>query len=328
VTLLPGSTQKKGWVYVPTWNLAIISSIPTLYSLFVIVTTFRPSFGILQFPFSIGTKMADKKTKPDLATVRSALTDLIATKKCGPILVRLAWHDSGTWDKDIKTGGPRGCMRLQGEKSEANFGANAGLEVARDLLKEIAESTAVAASGMSNADLWALAACVAVKDMGGPEVTFRQGRKDAESIEECVEEGRHPDADKGCDHLRKVFYRMGLDDRGIVALSGAHTVGSCHADRSGFEGPWTAEPLKFDNSYFVDLLEKKWVDSTSSKGCLQKKDEEAGGKCMMLISDVALLEDEKMKAIVEEYAKDQSKFFDDYAKAFQKLLESGVEGLE
>ena len=29
--------------------------------------------------------------------------------------------------------------------------------------------------------------------------------------------------------------------------------GRCHKERSGFEGPWTANPLIFDNSYF------KWV---------------------------------------------------------------------
>ena len=33
-----------------------------------------------------------------------------------------------------------------------------------------------------------------------------------------------------------------------VALSGAHTVGACHGNRSGFEGPWTDEKLKFDAS--------------------------------------------------------------------------------
>lgn len=26
--------------------------------------------------------------------------------------------------------------------------------------------------------------------------------------------------------------------------------GRCHKERSGFEGPWTANPLIFDNSYF------------------------------------------------------------------------------
>lgn len=34
-----------------------------------------------------------------------------------------------------------------------------------------------------------------------------------------------PDADNAQDHLRNVFYRMGFNDEGIVALSGAHTLG-------------------------------------------------------------------------------------------------------
>lgn len=29
----------------------------------------------------------------------------------------------------------------------------------------------------------------------------------------------------------------------------AHALGRAHADRSGFEGPWTKEPLVFDNRY-------------------------------------------------------------------------------
>ena len=40
--------------------------------------------------------------------------------------------------------------------------------------------------------------------------------------------GLLPDASQGAAHLRDVFYRMGFDDRDIVALSGAHTVGRCH----------------------------------------------------------------------------------------------------
>lgn len=38
--------------------------------------------------------------------------------------------------------------------------------------------------------------------------------------------------------------RMGFNDQEIVALCGAHTLGRCHSDRSGFLGPWTnGEPL-------------------------------------------------------------------------------------
>lgn len=52
-------------------------------------------------------------------------------------------------------------------------------------------------------------------------------------------DGRLPNADMGSDaataqHLRDVFYRMGFDDRDIVALSGAHALGRCHEDASGY----------------------------------------------------------------------------------------------
>lgn len=44
----------------------------------------------------------------------------------------------------------------------------------------------------------------------------------------------------------------------IVALSGAHTLGRCHMVRSGFDGPWTSNPLAFTNEYFTNLVKKKW----------------------------------------------------------------------
>ena len=47
----------------------------------------------------------------------------------GPVLVRLAWHASGTYDKNTKTGGSNGAtMRFEPESSD---GANAGLQHAR-----------------------------------------------------------------------------------------------------------------------------------------------------------------------------------------------------
>ena len=54
-------------------------------------------------------------------------------------------------------------------------------------------------------------------------------------------DGRLPDADKGSkkatiSHLRDIFYRMGFNDKEIVALSGAHALGRCHTDASGYWG--------------------------------------------------------------------------------------------
>jgi cytochrome c peroxidase len=53
----------------------------------------------------------------------------------GPVLVRLAWHASGTYDKETGTGGSNGAtMRFA---PEADHGANAGLVAARDFLEPV-----------------------------------------------------------------------------------------------------------------------------------------------------------------------------------------------
>ena len=42
--------------------------------------------------------------------------------------------------------------------------------------------------------------------------------------------------------MRKVFYRMGLNDRELVALlCGGHVYGRCHPELSGYAGPWVEE---------------------------------------------------------------------------------------
>ena len=118
---------------------------------------------------------------------------------------------------------------------EASWGANAGLGVARDALEPIKEKH----PEISYADLYTLAGVVAVEESGGPTIPYRLGREDFGSGETSPPDGRLPDADKGSkkmttDHVRDVFYRMGFNDREIVALLGAHALGRCHTDRSGY----------------------------------------------------------------------------------------------
>jgi cytochrome c peroxidase len=134
----------------------------------------------------------------------------------GPLLVRLAWHAAGTYDKNTKTGGSNGAtMRFNPESAH---GANAGLSIARDLLEPIKKQF----PKISYSDLWSLAGVVAIQEMGGPTIKWRPGRTDAISAESCTPDGRLPDASKAQDHLRDIFYRMGFNDQEIVALSGAH----------------------------------------------------------------------------------------------------------
>jgi len=53
----------------------------------------------------------------------------------GPVLLRLAWHASGTYDKMTNTGGSNGAtMRFA---PEGDHGANAGLKAARGFLEPV-----------------------------------------------------------------------------------------------------------------------------------------------------------------------------------------------
>jgi len=231
--------------------------------------------------------------------VRGELDKLFDSTPCMPIMVRLAWHDAGTYDKDTKTGGANASIRFDPELSH---GANAGLKIAIDLLEPIKSKF----PDISYADLYQLASVEAIKYAGGPDIPFRLGRSDAPAPKECTPDGRLPDANERMPHLRDVFYRMGLNDKEIIALSGAHTLGRAHSDRSGFEDKaWTVNPVVFDNTYFKELL------ANDNPALLR------------LTSDEALMDEDEMLAVVKSYAESQDTFFADYSAAHEKLSELG-----
>jgi len=227
--------------------------------------------------------------------VAAALKEVInKNPETGPTLIRLAWHSSGTYSVHSRSHGSNGgTIRHQAELSH---GANAGLT---DLVKQLSQIHSRFKDRISFADLITLGGVVAVKEMGGGDVNWRYGRVDA--LESSAPpEGRLPNADLGSprktnDHLKDVFGKMGFDDREIVVLSGAHALGRCHPEASGFEGPWTATPHRLNNAYYVMLLNEHWKESKSSKGKFQYN----SGSLMMLPSDMALLQDDKFRYWVE-----------------------------
>ncbi|CAH2070607.1 unnamed protein product [Thlaspi arvense] len=270
---------------------------------------------------SVTTKCTAATDPEQLKSAREDIKELLNTKFCHPILVRLGWHDAGTYNKNIKEwpqrGGANGSLRYEIELKHA---ANAGLVNALNLIQHIKETY----SGISYADLFQLASATAIEEAGGPKIPMKYGRVDTSGPNECPEEGRLPDAGppSPANHLREVFYRMGLDDKDIVALSGAHTLGRSRPERSGWgkpetkytkEGPgepggqsWTPEWLKFDNSYFKEIKEKR--------------DEEL----LVLPTDAAIFEDPSFKVYAEKYAADQDAFFKDYAESHAKLSNLGA----
>ncbi|THU45598.1 hypothetical protein C4D60_Mb02t19680 [Musa balbisiana] len=175
------------------------------------------------------------------------LRGLIADKNYSPLMLRLAWHSVGTYDVVSKTGGPFGTMRFP---TELAHGANNGLDISVRLLEPIKKQFPILT--------YAVICSCSLYFWMGLHVKFGFGALSLLSHDkpEPPVEGRLPDASKGSDHLRDVFGHMGLSDQDIVALSGGHTLGRCHKERSGFEGAWTSNPLIFDNSYFKVSLHR------------------------------------------------------------------------
>jgi len=200
---------------------------------------------------------------------------------------------------------------------EGDHGANAGLKAARDFLQPVKEQF----SWITYSDLWTLASVCSIQEMQGPVVPWRPGRSDRD-VAYCTPDGRLPDGSKGNDHLRGIFYRMGFNDQEIVALSGAHALGRCHTDRSGFEGPWTFSPTVVTNDYYKLLLEEKW-SYRKWDGPKQFQDV-ASKSLMMLPTDMALIKDKSFRTHVERYAKDHESFFKEFSDVLCKLFELGV----
>ncbi|MCO5588475.1 hypothetical protein L7F22_042432 [Adiantum nelumboides] len=194
---------------------------------------------------------------------KKKLRALIAEKNCASIMVHHAWHGTGTFDVKSKIGGP--FSTIWNPEALAH-GANSGLVIAVNLLEPIKEQFSI----LSYADFYQLAGVVAVEVTGGAEIPFYPRRQNkTESPKE--------------------------------ALFGAHTLGRCHKDRSGFEGAWTENPLRFDNSYFKELV------ASEREGLLQ------------LPSNKALVEDPKFCPFVELYAQDEDAFFCDYVESHMQL---------
>ncbi|EFE39699.1 bifunctional catalase-peroxidase Cat2 [Trichophyton verrucosum HKI 0517] len=315
------------------WNqveIILFQSTPYLSSVSAVSVSDQHSSFIQRSCASIFHTADSMSSKGDFAAVRR---DIAAQMKqpgyddgsAGPVFVRLAWHSAGTYDIESDTGGSNGAgMRYEAEGGDP---ANAGLQHGRAFLEPIKAKH----PWITYSDLWTLAGVVAIKEMGGPEISWLPGRTDFVDDSKVPPRGRLPDATKGSDHIRHIFYRMGFNDQEIVALSGAHNLGRTHMDRSGFEGPWVNNPTRFSNQYFRLLKKLEWKPRTLSNGTKQFNyvdedvpEEEREEPLMMLPTDMALLSDPEFAMWVDKYAEDKELFFDHFSKAFHKLMELGI----
>jgi hypothetical protein len=129
--------------------------------------TKTPSTKVSIFQMSSTAVAADT-----LTGAQSMIDSILDEKNCGPVMVRLAWHDSGTYDVNLKdepwpkAGGAIGSIRFA---PEIQHGANAGLANAVALL----EPVKAAYPDMSYADIFQMASARAIELAGGPKIDMK-----------------------------------------------------------------------------------------------------------------------------------------------------------
>ncbi|KAJ8643149.1 hypothetical protein MRB53_004897 [Persea americana] len=218
----------------------------------------------------------------------------VLSKAKAPGVLRLVFHDAGTYDMDENSGGMNGSIIYELDRPE-NAGLNKSVKILEKARSEVDKIRPV-----SWADMIAMAGAEAVLLCGGPVIPVQLGRIDSMVPDP---EGRLPLESLNASSLKKCFLKKGFSTQELVALSGAHTLGS-----KGF-----GNPTVFDNSYFKVLVEKPWSSS-------------AGMSSMIgLPSDRALVEDDECLRWIRIYADDQMKFFKDFRNAYLKLVNTGAQ---
>ncbi|KAK6912570.1 hem peroxidase [Dillenia turbinata] len=238
-----------------------------------------------------GVKAAELSTKEYLL-IQDVLKEVLSKGKAAGVL-RLVFHDAGTFDMEDNSGGMNGSIIYELERPE-NGGLKKPMKVLEKAKKEIDLVDPV-----SWADMIAVGGAEAVAVCGGPKIPIKLGRLDSVGPDP---EGKLPPESLDASGLKQCFQKKGFSTRELVALSGAHTLGS-----KGF-----GNPTVFDNSYFKILLEKPWLSG-------------AGMSSMIgLPSDRALVEDDECIRWITKYAVDQNMFFNDFKDAYIKLVNSGA----
>ena len=234
------------------------------------------------------------------AALRAALeANIVKTK--APAVLRLVFHDAGTFRTATNDGGMNASVRYELSRPES-FGLKRGLGPVTAVYDATRDGPA---AGLSFADCIAAAGAYAVEITGGPVIEVPLGRIDADKADP---EGRMPGESLTGAEQRDAFGAMGMSTQEMVALAGAHTIGG-----KGF-----GEPYSFDNEYYKTLLKRPWADTTKTKEELDMASH------IGLTSDKNLAVDEPSLDYIRTYAADQDKFFADFSKVYVKMTTIGA----
>ncbi|MFT4974983.1 MAG: catalase-peroxidase [Myxococcota bacterium] len=125
----------------------------------------------------------------------------------------------------------------------------------------------------------------------------------------------------------------GIEEQGLGWVNRFNTGAGPHTITSGLEGAWTADPIKWDTSFFDNLFDYEWEQTKSPAGATQwtPKGGAAAGTVpdahdpnkkhapMMFTTDLALKFDPAYAKISKRFHEHPDQFADAFARAWYKL---------
>ncbi|XP_015950756.1 peroxidase P7-like [Arachis duranensis] len=261
-----------------------------------------------------------------LSTIRRVVENAVQKEpRMGASLLRLHFHD-------CFVNGCDGSILLDPTStidSEKNAFSNKNSVRGFEVVDEIKEAVDKACGKpvVSCADILAVAARDSVVALGGPRWKVRLGRRDSTTASRDDANNNLPAPFFSISQLISNFKNHGLNEKDLVVLSGAHTIGFARCfffkdhiyndtninpkfakklkyicPRNG-GNPNTLAPLdaasaaRFDAAYYGDLVHKKGV----------------------LHSDQELLNSDSTDGLVKKYSYDGEGFYKDFAKSMVKM---------
>uniref|UniRef100_A0A8R7UWM9 Peroxidase n=1 Tax=Triticum urartu TaxID=4572 RepID=A0A8R7UWM9_TRIUA len=196
---------------------------------------------------------------------------------------------------------------------------------------------------VSCADVLALASRVLVTMTGGPRYPVPLGRKDSLSSSPTAPDVELPHSNFTVGRILELFLAKGFTVQEMVALSGAHTLGFSHcqefASRIYNYRDKTGKPAPFDptmNPGYAKGLQAACKEYLKDPTIAAFNDVMTPGKfdnmyyvniergLGLLSTDEDMWSDLRTRPLVERYAANNTAFFDDFARAMEKLSMYGV----
>lgn len=253
------------------------------------------------------------------ATLRLFFHDCLLNGCDGSVLISSTPFNTAERDADIN-------LSLPGDAFDVVVRAKTALELA-------------CPNTVSCADILAVATRDLVTMVGGPYYNVYLGRKDGLVSKASTVEGNLPRPTMNMSQLIQIFASRGFSVQEMVALSGAHTIGFSHC-KEFISGIYNYSKFaKSDPQYsprFVSALQSACADYKINPTLSVFNDIMTPNKfdnlyfqnlpkgLGLLKSDHALNSDPRTNPFVQMYAADQNKFFQDFARAIEKLSNYGV----